>query len=59
MIDKINLLLVTFFGIGKIKFAPGTIASFIVTLFFYFLITKYPPLKMVMIKDDTNNKQVM
>ena len=29
MINKINLILVTFFGIGKIKFAPGTWASLV------------------------------
>ncbi len=27
MINKINLLFVTFFGIGYVKFAPGTLAS--------------------------------
>ncbi len=29
MINKINLIFVTFFGIGKIKFAPGTWASLV------------------------------
>jgi len=52
MTDKINLLFVTFFGVGKIKFAPGTFASLIITLFFYFLITKTDVLKMLAIKDD-------
>ena len=34
------ILFVTFFGLGRIKYAPGSITSFIVTLFFYFLITR-------------------
>jgi len=29
MINKINLIFVTFFGIGKIKFASGTLASLV------------------------------
>jgi phosphatidylglycerophosphatase A len=42
MIDKINIIFVTFFGIGKIKIAPGTCASFLTTivLFYYFHILK-------------------
>jgi phosphatidylglycerophosphatase A len=42
MIDKINIIFVTFFGIGKIKIAPGTCASFltIIVLFYYFHILK-------------------
>ena len=52
MINKINLLFVTFFGLGRIKYAPGTITSFIVTLFFYFLITKNSPLELIFMKDD-------
>ena len=38
MIKKFNLLLLTFFNIGKIKKAPGTIASLITCLFFLALI---------------------
>ena len=34
MIKKFNLLFITFFKIGKIKFAPGTVASFITCLLF-------------------------
>ena len=36
MIKKINLLLLTFFSVGKIKYAPGTIASFLTCVFFFF-----------------------
>ena len=42
MLNKFNLNFVTFFGIGNIKFAPGTFASAVVCLLFYFLI-KYIP----------------
>ena len=34
MIKKFNILFITFFKIGKIKFAPGTIASLITCLLF-------------------------
>ena len=34
MIKKFNLLFITFFKIGKIKFAPGSIASLITCLLF-------------------------
>ena len=37
MIKKINLLFVTFFNIGKIKYAPGTFASLFTCLLFFFL----------------------
>ena len=37
MIKKINYLFVTCFGIGTFRFAPGTIASFITTIFLYSL----------------------
>ena len=42
MIDKINIIFVTFFGIGKIKIAPGTCSSFLTTviLFYYFHVLK-------------------
>ena len=42
MIDKINIIFVTFFGIGKIKIAPGTCASFLTTIiiFYYFHVLK-------------------
>ncbi len=37
MINKINFLFVTFFGIGSIRYAPGTITSFITTIFLFSL----------------------
>ena len=42
MINKINFIFVTFFGIGKVKFAPGTCASILTTiiLFYFFHIIK-------------------
>ena len=38
MINKINFLFVTLFGIGKIKKIPGSIASLATTLFLFFLL---------------------
>ena len=35
MIKNINFLFVTFFGIGTIRYAPGTITSLIATAFLY------------------------
>ena len=35
--NKFGLSLLTMFGIGHIKYAPGTIASFITCLIYYFL----------------------
>jgi len=37
MLNKINFLFVTLFGIGKIKKVPGTFASLATTLFLFFL----------------------
>jgi len=37
MINKINFLFVTLFGIGKLKKIPGSIASLSTTLFLFFL----------------------
>ena len=37
MLDKINFLFVTLFGIGKIKKIPGSFASLATTLFLFFL----------------------
>jgi len=37
MIKKLNLIFVTFFYIGKIKFAPGTFASLFTCIFFLLL----------------------
>ena len=37
MINKINFLFVTFFGIGKIKAIPGSFASLATTLLLFFL----------------------
>ena len=38
MIKKFNLLFLTFFMIGKIKYAPGTIASLITCIVFFLLV---------------------
>ncbi len=35
MIKKLNFLFVTFFGVGTIRYAPGTITSFITTIFLF------------------------
>ena len=37
MINKLNSIFVTFFGIGKIKKIPGTFASLATTLLLFFL----------------------
>ena len=37
MIKNINFLFVTFFGIGTIRYAPGTITSLITTMFLFSL----------------------
>ena len=37
MLNKINFLFVTLFGIGKIKKVPGSFASLATTLFLFFL----------------------
>jgi phosphatidylglycerophosphatase A len=37
MLNKINFLFVTLFGIGKIKIVPGSFASLATTLFLFFL----------------------
>ena len=37
MIKTLNYLFVTCFGIGSFRFAPGTIASFITTIFLFTL----------------------
>ena len=37
MIKNINYLFVTCFGIGSLRFAPGTITSFITTIFLFSL----------------------
>ncbi len=44
MIKNINFLFVTFFGIGTIRYAPGTITSLITTilLFSFFHILNFP-----------------
>ena len=38
MIKNLNYLFVTFFGIGTLKYAPGTITSLITTIFLYSLL---------------------
>ena len=44
MIRTINYLIVTFFGLGTIRYAPGTITSLVTTIFLYslFHIIKLP-----------------
>jgi len=37
MINKINFMFVTFFGVGKINFAPGTFASALTAFFLFYL----------------------
>ena len=37
MIDKINFLFVTLFGIGKIEKIPGSVASLVTVLFLFFI----------------------
>ena len=37
MLNKINFLFVTFFGIGKLKKIPGSYASLVTTIFLFFL----------------------
>ena len=39
MIDKFGLALLSMFGIGHIKYAPGTIASFVTCMFYLLLIS--------------------
>ena len=41
MIKKINLFFLTFFFIGKIKYAPGTIASFFTCILFLLLLNAF------------------
>ena len=41
MIKKFNLFFLTLFNVGKIKYAPGTIASLLTCLFFLFLMSKF------------------
>ena len=39
MIDKFGLALLSMFGIGHIKYAPGTVASFVTCMFYLLLIS--------------------
>jgi phosphatidylglycerophosphatase A len=41
MIKKINLIFVTFFGIGYIKIASGTFASLVTSIIFFYLFRSY------------------
>jgi len=41
MMNKFNLLFITFFKIGKIKFAPGTVASLITCLLFLLFVNLF------------------
>ena len=41
MIKKINLIFVSFLGVGYIKFAPGTFASLITSIVFFYLFKFY------------------
>ena len=52
MIDKFLLQFVTLFGVGKIKKAPGTIASLITTLIFYFYYRTLSAYEFMQMKDD-------
>tara|TARA_B100000029_G_C17288005_1_gene855962 strand:+ start:75 stop:626 length:552 start_codon:yes stop_codon:yes gene_type:complete len=52
MIDKFLLQFVTLFGVGKIKKAPGTIASLITTLLFYLYFKTLSPYEFMEMKDD-------
>ena len=52
MIDKFLLHFVTLFGVGKLKKAPGTIASLITTLVFYLYFKTIKPLEFISVKDD-------
>ena len=49
MIKKINLLFLTLFSIGKIKYAPGTLASFVTCLFFIIFINSLGMYSMLII----------
>ena len=46
MIKKFNLLLLTFFNIGNIKYAPGSIASF-VTCVLFLIVSEYLSLQII------------
>ena len=41
MIKKFNFFFITLCGVGRIKYAPGTFASLIVCLIFFFLLSKF------------------
>ena len=41
MIKKFNLFFLTFFFIGKIKYIPGTLASFFACIFFFLLVNAF------------------
>ena len=49
MIKKLNLLFLTFFMIGKVKYAPGTLASLITCVLFFILIMKAEKVKILII----------
>ena len=50
MINKFNLIFVTFFGIGKIKIIPGTFGSLVITiLLFCFLHILFIPLNIILL----------
>ena len=49
MIKKFNLFFLTFFMIGKIKYAPGTIASLITCILFLLLINIFDIIIIVII----------
>ena len=52
MIDKFLLNFVTLFGVGKLKKAPGTVASLITTLVFYLYSITLSPQEFINLKDD-------
>ena len=41
IIKKINLIFVTFLGVGYIKIAPGTFASLVISIIFFYLFRLY------------------
>jgi len=49
MIKKINLLFVTFFGTGYIKFASGTFASLFTSIIFFYLFRSFITIKIFQI----------
>tara|TARA_B110000438_G_scaffold193458_1_gene185038 strand:+ start:2222 stop:2737 length:516 start_codon:yes stop_codon:yes gene_type:complete len=47
MINKIGLKIITMFGVGKIKKAPGTAASFVTTVIYFLLFISEIPISVI------------